>query len=181
MMPYRLKTAVLDGADRLIKDGCARKVADRQVDEDQLGHSVGPFIVSGLRTNWRQRSRHRLRILFSRFEHTCHDVTTPSGVAPDRADGSLRHGALRDKVRKIQHPDRYWAGLGLPWSKQTEWPAVRNFGATTGIGAENGRDQVAAAWRSVIRVNSEGRPSRSAKPGHSPVPLFTYSVIPSTS
>jgi hypothetical protein len=28
-------------------------------------------------------------------------------------------------------------------------------------------------WRSVIRVNSEGRPSRSAKPGHSAVPLFT--------
>jgi hypothetical protein len=72
-------------------------------------------------------------------------------------------------------------GLGLPWSKQTEWPAVRNFAAATGIGAENGRDQVAPAWRSVIRVNSEGRPSRSAKPGHSAVPLFTYSVIPSTS
>ncbi len=46
---------------------------------------------------------------------------------------------------------------------------------------ENGRDQVAPAWRSVIRVNSEGRPSRSAKPGHSAVPLFTYRVIPSTS
>jgi hypothetical protein len=29
------------------------------------------------------------------------------------------------------------------------------------------------AWRSVIRVNSDGRPSRSAKPGQSPVPLFT--------
>jgi hypothetical protein len=29
------------------------------------------------------------------------------------------------------------------------------------------------AWRSVIRVNSDGRPSRSAKPGHSAVPLFT--------
>jgi hypothetical protein len=29
------------------------------------------------------------------------------------------------------------------------------------------------ARRSVIRVSSDGRPSRSAKPGHSPVPLFT--------
>ena len=29
------------------------------------------------------------------------------------------------------------------------------------------------AWRSVIRVSSDGRPRRSAKPGHSPVPLFT--------
>jgi putative SOS response-associated peptidase YedK len=44
---------------------------------------------------------------------------------------------------------------------------------TRWLGAENGRDQVAPAWRSVIRVNSEGRPSRSAKPGHSAVPLFT--------
>jgi hypothetical protein len=84
-------------------------------------------------------------------------------------------------VNLVGHPDRYRAGLELPWSKQTEWPAVRNFAAATGIGAENGRDQVAPAWRSVIRVNSEGRPSRSAKPGHSPVPLFTYSVMPSTS
>jgi hypothetical protein len=46
---------------------------------------------------------------------------------------------------KIRHPDRYWAGLGLPWSKQTEWPAVRNFAAATGIGAENRRDQMAPA------------------------------------
>jgi hypothetical protein len=30
-----------------------------------------------------------------------------------------------------------------------------------------------AAGRSVIRVSSDGRPSRSAKPGHKPVPLFT--------
>ena len=30
-----------------------------------------------------------------------------------------------------------------------------------------------AGRRSVIRVNSDGRPSRSAKPGHSPVQLFT--------
>src|ERR1700694_6320345 len=42
-----------------------------------------------------------------------------------------------------------------------------------------------SAWpyarRSVIRVNSDGRPSRSAKPGQSAVTLFTYKVIPSTS
>jgi len=33
--------------------------------------------------------------------------------------------------------------------------------------------QAPSARRSVIRVNSEGRPSRSAKPGHSAVPLLT--------
>ena len=44
-----------------------------------------------------------------------------------------------------------------------------------------GRDQPPPFCRSVIRVNSEGRPSRSAKPGHSAVPLLTYSVMPSTS
>ena len=29
------------------------------------------------------------------------------------------------------------------------------------------------ATRKVIRVNSDGRPSRKAKPGHSAVPLLT--------
>jgi acetamidase/formamidase family protein len=42
-----------------------------------------------------------------------------------------------------------------------------------GFDAKNRRDQVVLAWRNVIRVNSEGRPSRNAKPGHSAVPLFT--------
>jgi hypothetical protein len=37
------------------------------------------------------------------------------------------------------------------------------------------------AGRSVIRVSSEGRPSRSANPGHTAVLLFTYKIMPSTS
>jgi hypothetical protein len=100
-------------------------------------------------------------------------------LTPDGADNIS--GFASDGVGAFHQHKIAVGGLGLPWSKQTEWRAVRNFAAAMGIGAENRRDQVAPAWRSVIRVNSEGRPSRSAKPGHSPVPLFTYSVIPSTS
>ena len=36
-----------------------------------------------------------------------------------------------------------------------------------------------ARW-SVKRVISDERPSRSAKPGHNPVPLLTYSVMSPT-
>src|SRR6266700_1430314 len=96
------------------------------------------LIVSGLRTNWIQRFRHRFRILF-RVERTGHDITSPSGVAPDRADECA---ALRRFSRQ---------GLVADGGPRPEISRQRR-----GFGAENGRDQVAPAWRSVIRVNSEG-------------------------
>ncbi|KAG1430626.1 hypothetical protein G6F57_023003 [Rhizopus arrhizus] len=37
-----------------------------------------------------------------------------------------------------------------------------------------------AGERNTIWVISEGRPRRIGKPGHSPVPLLTYSVMPPT-
>jgi hypothetical protein len=48
------------------------------------------------------------------FEHTGHDVTSPSGVAPIVQTDALRNGALRDKEWKFS--TWYWVGLGLPWS-----------------------------------------------------------------
>ena len=49
----------------------------------------------------------------------------------------------------------------------------------------NGLAAECGAWpygmgRKVRRVISDGTPSLSAKPGHRPVPLLTYSVIPPT-
>jgi hypothetical protein len=94
------------------------------------------------------------------------DLSADLAGVSDRDDGSpLPHG----RGDEFHHGNPGIDAPNLP--PKVPKPGTIHPGPRSLAVSASGFDH--AARRSVIRVSSDGRPRRSAKPGHSPVPLFT--------
>jgi hypothetical protein len=106
------------------------------------------------------------------------DDTDGPEISPDtpigrRPQGSEQGGKARALTNILAAQSVEMRAKGEALIQQADKLLCESWNERMWSDGDPSRDQVASAWRSVIRVNSEGRPSRSAKPGHSAVPLFT--------